>query len=189
VRAGLKCALERLDVRARPGTLTDLPKLAQSLMREERWDDAIGVLKANSAIAEKNWRLLWNLGWCYFKTNRLELARRYLGKAAQLAPNSDACKFGLGQVYLRRKQYKRAELILSEALQIRESHAARIGLALAYLAQGKVEQAELTHVEGIKLNPKRSERYESYAAFLSDVGRDTEAAKMNRKARELRRLN
>jgi Tfp pilus assembly protein PilF len=169
--------------------MTELLKVAQSVMREERWRDAIKLLKTNSSLVEKHWELLWNLGWCNFKLERMDEARKYLARATKLAPENHVCKYGLGQVYLKTKQYKKAELILSEALQIKESHAARIGLALAYLAQGRVEEAEKTHLNGIRLKPKKSERYESYAAFLSDVGREAEAEKMNRKAKELQRIN
>jgi hypothetical protein len=59
-------------------------------------------------------------------------------------------------------------------------------LALAYLSQGKIEEAERIHLENIKLKTRRSERYESYAAFLSDVGRETESEKMMEKVREMR---
>jgi Flp pilus assembly protein TadD len=169
--------------------MKELLKLAQSLTAEERWREAIEVLKENSVVVEKHWELLWTLGWCYFKLERMNEARKYLTKAAKLAPENHICKYGLGQVYLKQKQYKKAELILSQALQIKESHTARIGLALSYLAQGRVEEAEKMHLDGIRLKPRTSERYESYAAFLSDVGREAEAEKMNRKAKELRRIN
>jgi Tfp pilus assembly protein PilF len=69
------------------------------------------------------------------------------------------------------------------------AHPARIGLALAYLAQGKIVEAEQTHLDDIRLKPKKSERYKSYAAFLSDVGGEVEAEKMNRKAKKLQRVN
>jgi tetratricopeptide (TPR) repeat protein len=169
--------------------MMDLLKLAQSVMKGERWREAIELLKEDSLVVEKHWELLWNLGWCYFKLGRMNEARKCLTRAMKLAPENHVCKYGLGQVYLKQKQYKKAERILSQALQIKESHAARIGLALAYLAQGRIEEAEKTHLDGIRLKPKKSERYESYAAFLSDVGREAEAEKMNRKAEELRRIN
>lgn len=168
---------------------SELLELAQSVMKKERWRETIKLLKANPSVVEKNWELLWNLGWCYFKLEPWNEARKYLASAAQLAPKNYTCKYGLGQVYLKKKQYKKAERILSEALQIKESHAARIGLALAYLAQGKIEKAENTHLENIRLKPKKSERYESYAAFLSDVGREAESAEMSRKAKGLQRIN
>lgn len=167
----------------------ELLKLVQSVMREERWHEAIRLLKDNSPLVEQHWELLWNLGWCYFKLGRLDEARKYLTKATNLAPQNYTCKFGLGQVYLEQKRYKKAESILSEALQIKGSPAARIGLALAYLAQGRVEEAEKMHLENIRLKPKKSEGYESYAAFLSDVGREAEAEKMKRKAKDLQLLN
>ncbi len=158
-------------------------------MREERWREAIRLLEADSSLVEKHWELSWNLGWCYFKLERMGEARKYMTGATRLAPENHVCKYGLGQVYLKQKQYKKAEQILSQALQIKESHVARIGLALAYLAQGRIEEAEKTHLDGIRLKPRKSERYESYAAFLSDVGREAEAEKMNRKARELQRIH
>src|SRR5215467_12923949 len=131
--------------------MTELQKLVESVMKEKLWE------------------LSWNLGWCYFKLKHWAKAQKYLTKAMKLAPANHACKYALGQVYLKKKQYKKAELILAEALHIKESHATRIGLALAYLGQGKIKQAEKTHLDGIKLKPKKSEGYESYATFLSDV--------------------
>jgi Tfp pilus assembly protein PilF len=116
-------------------------------------------------------------------------AGKYLKRAANLAPTNHSCKFALGSVYLEKKQYKKAESLLLEALQIKESYVARISLALAYLEQGKVNEAENTHLDGIRLRPKQSKRYEAYGDFLSDVGREDEAERMNQKAQELKRIN
>ncbi len=157
-------------------------------MKEERWLDAIELLKSSRNLLEQNWQLLWNLGWCYFKLAQMDKAQKYLTQATELAPESPTCKWALGMVHLEKKRYKKAEAVLFESLRIKETHSARIGLALAYLAQGKVAEAEDTHLEGIRQKPGRSEKYESYAAFLSDVGREEEAEKMNRKAEELRRI-
>jgi tetratricopeptide (TPR) repeat protein len=168
--------------------MKELLKLAQSVMGEERWREAIRLLKEKSSVVEKHWELSWNLGWCYFKLERMDEARKHLARAAQLAPGNHACKYGLGQVYLKKRQYKKAEAILSQALQLKETHLSRSSLAFAYLAQGKNGEAEKTHLEGIKLRPRKSEGYESYAAFLSDIGREAEAEKMNRKVKELRRV-
>jgi predicted Zn-dependent protease len=48
-------------------------------------------------------------------------AREYLTRAMKFAPENHVCKYGFSQVYLKQKQYKKAELILSQALQIKES--------------------------------------------------------------------
>jgi Flp pilus assembly protein TadD len=169
--------------------MRELLKLAQSVMREEYWHEAIRILKENSAVVEKHWELSWNLGWCYFKLGRMDEARKHLARAAKLAPENHVCKYGLGQVYLKKKQYKKAEAVLSEALRLKETHLSRSSLAFAYLAQGKLEEAEKTHLDGITLKPRDSARRESYAAFLSDVGREAEAEKMGRKAKELQQIN
>jgi|HubBroStandDraft_5_1064220.scaffolds.fasta_scaffold489213_1 Tfp pilus assembly protein PilF len=161
-------------------------KLATSLMQEDRWLDAMKILRNRSSETGKYWRLSWNLGWCYFKLGRFDDARAHMMRANRLARNNDICKWGLGSVYLKKRQFKKAEAILLEALQIKESDRSRTALALAYLAQGKIAEAEKMHLENIKLRPKASERYESYAAFLSDVGREAESERMIQKARALR---
>lgn len=164
-------------------------RLAVAMMRDERWLDAIKFLSARSSGAGKSWELSWNLGWCYFRLGRFDEARKHMTRSHRLAPDNAICKWALGSVYLKKKQFKKAEAILSESLRIKESNRSRTTLALAYLAQGKVEEAEKMHLENIRLKPKASERYESYAAFLSDVGREAEAERMNQKAIELRSLN
>ena len=158
------------------------------MMGRHRWRETIRFLRANYLVVEKHWELLWNLGWCYFKLERMDDAGKYLRKANFLAPKSNVCKFGLGQVYLKKKQYKKAESILSEGYEIKATHKIRISLALAYLAQGKIEEAEKMHLENIKAKPTASARYESYAAFLYDVGREAEAKKMTQKAKRLQQI-
>ena len=166
-----------------------LYKRALSEMKKEQWLAAINLLQHEQVVVQKNWRFSWNLGWCYFKLDKFDDARKHMIRAARLAPENATCKWGLGNVYLKRRHFKKAEVVLTESLRIKESHLTRIALALAYLSQGKVVEAENVHREGIRLKPKSSGRYESYAAFLTDVGRETEAQTMNQKARKLRRIN
>jgi Flp pilus assembly protein TadD len=147
--------------------MKQLLKLVHSVMREERWTEAIRILNENSSMLEMHWELVWNLGWCYLKLDWFHVAAKHLRKALRLVPDNPVCKYGLAQVYLKQKRWKSAEVLLYQTLQAREWHAARIGLALAYLEQGRIGEAEQIHLIGIKLKPKRSERYESYAAFLS----------------------
>ena len=167
----------------------ELYKRASYLMWKERWAEAAKLLKPKCAQEKGDWRWFWNLGWCYFKLGKLKFAQKYLLRATQVSPNNASCKWALGNVYLKQKQYGKAERVLAESLRLKDTHNTRIALALAYLSRGKVTEAENTHLEGIRLRPKRSEGYESYAAFLSDVGRETEAQNMLRKAQQLQKLN
>ena len=166
---------------------TELNKRAELVMGAERWSDAINLLMNEMLIVERDWRLSWNLDWCCFKLERLDAARKHLLRATKLAPESAICKWALGSVYLHRKQYKKAESNLVESLMIKDAYMARISLALAYLEQGKIAEAERIHLEGLSLKPGDSRRYEAYADFLSDVGREEEAQQMYLKAKKLKR--
>lgn len=166
-----------------------LYKRALAEMKSDQWLAAIALLKRKLAVVQNDWRFSWNLGWCYFKLDKFDDARKQMIRAARLAPENPTCKWGLGTVYLKTKHFKKAEIVLTESLRIKESHLTRIALAMAYLSQGKVEQADNVHLEGIRLKPKNSERYESYAAFLSDIGRETEAQRMNKKVEKLRHIS
>lgn len=163
----------------------ELNKKAQSLMKREHWKEAIDFLQINKTIVKKQWELSWNLGWCYFKLEQFDDARKYLINARKLAPKNHICYWALGTVYQHLHYYKRAEKSLINALKIKDSYLARLILALVYLQQGKFDEAENIHLEGIKLKPQSSERYKSYANFLSDVGREKEAQRMYKKAERL----
>jgi Flp pilus assembly protein TadD len=165
----------------------ELLKQIQSIMNAERWLGAIKLLKDNLSVVQKDWKLSWNLAWCYLKSDRLDQARTHMIRAAKLAPKNAICRFGLGAVYLEMKKFKKAETNCAESLRIKDAYVPRLTLALAYMNQGKITDAENVHLEGIKLKPKESRRYEAYADFLSDVGREEQAQTMYRKAKKLDR--
>jgi Flp pilus assembly protein TadD len=164
-------------------------ELVHPIMNMERWVEAIKLLKNDFSVVKNDWKLSWNLAWCYFKLQRLDEARTHMIRAVKLAPANAECRLGMGSVYLERKQFKKAETNCAESLRLKDSYLARITLALAYTKQGKLTEAENVHLEGIKLKPKSTRRYEAYADFLSDSGREEEAQRMYEKARELRRQN
>lgn len=139
------------------------------------------------AAVRKDWKLSFNLGWCYFRLGRFLEARTHLTQAVELAPvsKSSECNWALGTAYLKGKDFRNAEAYLLESLRLKDSYTARISLALVYLHQGKVREAEDTHLGGIERKAE-SRRNKGYAAFLSDVAREKEAAEMNLKAESLR---
>src|SRR5258708_20628720 len=125
--------------------MNDLLKLAQSVMKEERWSEAIKLLKEKSSLVEKHWELLWNLGWCYFKLGRMDEARKYLTKATRLSPENPVCKWALGNVYLKQKQYKKAKALLIESLPTKETHSAPTSLSLPLPSQETIQDSEKTY--------------------------------------------
>ena len=166
---------------------TELNQQIQAVMQTEDWQTAIALVQNHSEIVQTHWELSWNLGWSYFKLDRFKDARGHLLRATKLAPDNFACHWALGTVYRCLRNYKKAETSLLKSLSIKDSHIARIALALTYLEQGRVDEAEEVHLEGLRLEPNKGERYESYGAFLLDVGREEEAQQMSRKARNLKR--
>ncbi len=161
-----------------------LNKKVSALMKKDRLLEAIALLTRERSLVEQDWRLCWNLGWCYFNLDRFLQAQRVFARAMNRFPGNSACSWGLGLAYLKRKDFRKAEQFLVESLRIKDFYPARIALALAYLSQGKVSEAENTHLAGIERRHE-SRRLESYAAFLEDVGREKEAEEMNLKAKSL----
>jgi tetratricopeptide (TPR) repeat protein len=166
-----------------------LVKRAESAMRKKRWLDAIAVFKEKPSVIEKDWKALWNLGWCYYNLEKFNEAGKYFNLADASVPGNPICKWARDLVYIRKRRYKKAEQVLLESLRLKERFHTRIALALAYLAQGKVALAEKTHLDGIEIGTRLSERYESYAAFLSDAGREDEAKQMNDQVRRIRSVH
>lgn len=164
----------------------ELNNRVEILMQTERWHDAIKLLKGEMHSVEEYWGSYWNLGWCYYKLERLDDARKHLIRATKLAPENAVCKWALGNVYLDKQQFKKAEELLVEALQIKEFYIARLCLTEAYLEQGKLAEAENIHLEAIKIKPEDRKRLKAYGDFLSDVGREDEAQQIYRKAKKLK---
>jgi tetratricopeptide (TPR) repeat protein len=165
----------------------ELLKQVQSVMNKKRWLDAIKLLEDNLSVVQNDWELSWNLAWCYRNSDQVDRARIHMTRAAKLAPKNAICRFGLGVIYLEMKQFKKAEVNCAESLRIKDAYVPRLTLASAYIGQGKLANAEDVHLQGIKLKPKESRRYEAYADFLSDLGREKQAQMTYRKAKKLYR--
>jgi tetratricopeptide (TPR) repeat protein len=163
----------------------------QSLMSDERWQDAIDLLEKNLVFVEKDWKLSWNLGWCYFKIEHFSEAQNQMEHSLKIAPPNRMhnCKFGLGMVLLMKGQSAKASVLIKQSLRLKDFYPARLSLALSYMKLGKLKHAEQVHLDGLALKPDSSERYRGYACFLSDVGREEEARRMEQKANALQRIH
>lgn len=164
-------------------------KRAESAMREERWLDAIALFTKEQGVLKKDWKALCNLGWCYYKLHKFMEAGKCFNAADGASPGNADCKWARGVIYIKKREYRKAERVLEESLKLKERLPARAALALAYLSQGKVALAEKTHLDGIAIGTSLSQRYKGYAAFFSDVGRGDEAKQMNQEARRIRSLH
>ena len=166
-----------------------LLKQAESAMRARRWSDAIALYNQEPAIIAGDLKALLNLGWRYYKLEQYSEAERYFKSADAAAPGNAGCKWAKAAVYIKKRNFKKAERLPLESLRLTEGLPARASLVLAYLAQGKVALAEKTHLDGIAIGTRLSERYKGYAAFLSDIGREDEAEQMRQEARRIRSVH
>jgi Tfp pilus assembly protein PilF len=166
-------------------TAASAGEFAEVLMRRELWSEAIAFLEGHAQLVESDFSLSWTLGWAHFKQQHFAEAHRFLERATQLAPREWRGHWALGLSCRGLGQYDQAEASLREALRIRDSTPARLFLALVYMEQGRSAEAEQVHLDGIRLKPESAERWNAYANFLSDEGRETEAEEAYAKARRI----
>jgi CubicO group peptidase (beta-lactamase class C family) len=83
----------------------DLNRLGYTLMKQNRLDDAIEILKLNVAEFPKSWNVADTLGEAYLKKGENQLAIKNYEKALQLNPQSDE---------FEKKEYARQTKVLKE---------------------------------------------------------------------------
>jgi len=163
-----------------------LDEEAQALMQEERWSDAINLIESRPSLFERDATLSWNLGWAYFKLEDWKSAQVHLCRARDLDRKMAASWWALASAQREAGALDEAERNVKEALLIRDSSIFRQTLALILMQRGKVAEAEQIHLRGLELKPESPERWETYACFLDDLGRQSDAEAAYKKARSYR---
>jgi tetratricopeptide (TPR) repeat protein len=159
----------------------------ETLLHLEAYDEVIAALGEHRRLTESSFRLAWSLGWSYFQQQQFHSARTALLEAIELAePYMSAAHWALGLTHEALGELGPAETCLREALEREDTTIARQSLAVVLMQQGSYEKAEEVHKEGLKLQPDSPERWEGYADFLTDAGREAEAARAHTRASALR---
>lgn len=83
---------------------------------------------------------------------------------------SSICRNMLGELYVRQKNYDRAEQVYSKALEERALGWAKMGLAKVFKARGKMEQASECLKELIIDNPSLMQAYDLLAEVQQAMG-------------------
>lgn len=160
----------------------ELNERAEALMKDERWSDAIALIKSFRSH-ETDGELAWNLGWAYFKLEDYAAAMSHLTRATQLTPTRAVALWALGLAQREKGSLDEAERNLKLALRLKDSSNSRSASAIALMLRGKVAEAEQIHLAGLELKPESPARWKSYACFLDDAGRKQEADVAFKKAR------
>jgi Flp pilus assembly protein TadD len=156
-----------------------------ALMQASRWREAIDLC-ISTGMPDSEPDLLWNCAWAHFKLGDLAAARTLFEAAAMLRPEHAGTLWGLGVVLHSLGARKEAKRRLAGALELEDFTDARLVMALLLMESGDLAAAERVHREGIRLQPTDAERCAAYADFLTDVGREAEAAVQYARANGLR---
>lgn len=163
-------------------TATTALEEAHELMNAKDWEGAIRLLEACDAEAKTAFEISWNLGWAYFQNEAFESAVKWLTIASEAKPGDGPTRWALGVALMDDERDEEAEHQLLLSLALKDSYLARSALGLLLHRQGRLEEAEAIYLQSIKLKPNDGRRLGAYADFLSDVGRESEAADYYRRA-------
>ncbi len=162
----------------------------ETLLHLEAYDEVIAALDRHKRLTGTSFRLAWSLGWSYFQLQQFHSARTALLAAIELAePYMSAAHWAMGLTHEALGELEPAEACLREALEREDTTIARQSLAVVLMQRGSYEQAEEVHREGLLLQPESPERWEGYADFLSDTGREAEAERAHSRADALRLIS
>ncbi len=102
-----------------PNNPTALNNLGYFLVeRNERLDEALGLIQRAVKAEPTNSSFLDSLGWAYFKLGKLDEAERYLIEATRRDSTSSATQEHLGDVYQRRGKNDQARAAWQRALTL-----------------------------------------------------------------------
>lgn len=100
-----------------PNNATALNNLGYFLIeRNERLDEALGLIQRAVKVEPTNSSFLDSLGWAYFKLGKLDAAERFLSEATRRDSTSSTTQEHLGDVYQRQGKNDQARAAWQRAL-------------------------------------------------------------------------
>jgi tetratricopeptide (TPR) repeat protein len=158
----------------------------EALMDIEAYDEIVARLNEEPELDQKDFKLHWSLGWSYYKLRQFEEAALWLRRAVEIEPFQFAGYFALGVTLEELGELDEADANLRLSLRLKDSSVARQALAVVLMEKGAFAEAERVHLDGLQVKPNSADRWEGYADFLSDTGRETEADDARLRAQALR---
>ena len=109
----------RAMLKQTPGNPIALNNLGYFLLeRNERFEEARGLIEQALEIDPNNPSYLDSLGWVFFKMGKYAEAEKYLKKAVQLAPASSTIQEHLGDVFQKQNKLEKAKAAWRKALNL-----------------------------------------------------------------------
>jgi tetratricopeptide (TPR) repeat protein len=158
---------------------------AITLLEEDETERGIRLLERASALAPTNAPLLYFIGEHFFSAGKMALARDYLSRAFETAPDNYAVCLLLGLACGDEGELERArELLCEAARRDQSSFAAHYGLGRLLAAEQRWKDALAEFKLALSANPS-PEAHHVLACVYYQLGRDRMAVRHLRKAIEM----
>ncbi len=159
----LTYAKKSLDLK--PNDIDTMTLLGNIYFEVSQYEDAVDIYHRVLKISPENPPVLFNMAAALLKTGDEFAAVEYLKKAAtfdRIGSVAHRAYGKLGTIYMKRNDYKRAEEMLKQAVNIRPSDPRnRYNLGYVLMKQGKKERAAEELREAERLGEKDTEILES----------------------------
>ncbi|BAC89843.1 MAG: tetratricopeptide repeat protein [Aphanocapsa lilacina HA4352-LM1] len=133
----------------------DRLKLAGTLFREKRYDEALEEATAILEEEPSSLQALMLTGSVYLKTKRFDEALDAFQKALRVDPLSPQACLGIGMAHLRKKDYKQATVAFESALKLDPKSAkAYITLGMSALGQEHYDLAIQYFNKALRFDPQ-----------------------------------
>ena len=178
--------LWKATLRSYPYCLPARNNLANWLMSQGRWDEALAQSRQALAVLPTDPEVLNNLSLIFLHQGNLDEAIAQAQKSIQSQPRSTGNRQTLARVYLQKGDFTAAAAALKEAIQINpETPEMWCNLGYTLLQQGKFTEATTDYQRALELNPDYALAHNDLGNILLREGRLDEAMEHFQRAVEL----
>ncbi|MDR1318012.1 MAG: tetratricopeptide repeat protein [Treponema sp.] len=146
----------RNEITASPGNLESHVVICWSLLRLNRYEEALGYAQAGRNLSRYDARITEILGEIYYYLGRNDEALQYFQEYANLAPEGQRIEmvyYFLGEIYIRLGRFRHADIALSTAVHWMPGNAAWwTRLAYARESAGELSEAVAAYERALSLN-------------------------------------
>jgi tetratricopeptide (TPR) repeat protein len=166
----------QLDADARAARWEGYRQALKSGLGPEALQDSLTVARKALNTSPDDWMIRMHMAGLLAESDALSEAAGQYEALLKQVPHLSLAHYKLGTVYLRMKDYERANSCFRAALRIAPDFAgAHYGLAEVLAAQGRVKDAIAVYDERVKNDSDRVEALRQKADFLERLGKPRSA--------------
>jgi tetratricopeptide (TPR) repeat protein len=115
--------------------------------------------------------LLANIGECYLRLGKYEMAKDQFNKASKLDPYNDEVHFFIGQCHAHDDRWLSAINAYFKAIEIEDRREEYFShLAFAFSKVGEFAKAHYYYLKATEIGPEQSDIWKDHASFLLRIG-------------------